>query len=247
MKPCLGVVTTLTLALAAAPAFAQGEDATATPTPTPTPTAPDRDRDPDPVRPRVFEAPLVLDLGARVSFLRSEGYDPFSSNDVFSQLSLGGAVEVLRAGRFAFAPGVRWDYGQRNGEARGAKSNFLGHRVSASLEGRIYATPWLYAFGRAAPGVAFERARLAEPSAAADLATSDWLPSVDVSFGAAAMTRGPFRFGGTVDFGYGFVSDLKMSLRPDLPAEDPRRTASVTMRDLNASGAFFRLGLALVF
>jgi hypothetical protein len=196
---------------------------------------------------RRYEAPLVLDAGGRVGFLRSEGYDPFSQNDAFGQLSIGGAVEIWRSGRFAIAPGGRWEFGQRNGEARGAKTNFSMHRLAASLEGRVYATPWLYAFGRLAPGVAYQRARVAEPSAPADLTASDWLPSVDASLGATAMSRGPFRIGGTVDFGYGFVSDLKMSLRPDLPPEDPRRTAAVNLRDVNASGPFFRLGVVVVF
>jgi hypothetical protein len=55
------------------------------------------------------------------------------------------------------------------------------------------------------------------------------------------------KFGGAVDFGYGYVPSMKLDLKPDLPPEDPRRVATVNLKDLDASGAFFRIAAALVF
>jgi hypothetical protein len=239
-------LATVTLAAAAHAQEAEPADPTATLTPTPAAAEQAAPR----VQPaRKYEPPFLLDLGGRVTFIRSGGFDPFATSDTLGQLSLGGSWEILHAGRFAAAIGARWEHGSRSAEARGAKSQLSQLRPSVAIEGRLYATPWLFGFTRLAPGIAYQRAKVEEPSAPASLVKDEWLPTGDASLGVAGLApvTTQVKIGGSIDFGYGYVPGMKMDLKPDLPPEDPRRTASVNLKDLDASGAFLRLGVVVVF
>lgn len=253
-RSLLAFLATLTVATAAHAQEAEAPPADPTPTPTPSPIAtpaPPREQDVVRVQPaaRKYESPFLLDLGGRVTFIRSEGFDPFASSDTLGQLSLGGSWEILHAGRFAAAIGARWEHGSRSSNARGAKSQFGQLRPSVAIEGRLYATPWLFGFARLAPGIAYQSAKLEEPSAPANLVKDEWMPTGDASLGVAGLApvTAQVKIGGSIDFGYGYIPTMKMEMKPDLPPEDPRRTASVNLKDLDASGAFLRLGVVVVF
>src|SRR5436190_4445933 len=71
-----------------------------------------------------------VSVGPRVSLLRSSGYDPFSTNDVFAQFSATGLRSFATGPRLATAVGLQWEAGSTQAEARGADSQLSLSRVA---------------------------------------------------------------------------------------------------------------------
>ncbi|MEO6418801.1 MAG: hypothetical protein ABIP39_05310, partial [Polyangiaceae bacterium] len=119
---------------------------------------------------RRTESPLwMADAGYRGSFVSDTGMNAFSKKDYFAQFSLGASRKMLERGRFAFAPGLIWDYGGSSATARGATSSLAVHRLSIPLEARFRAAPWLFMFVRTAPGMASISTRIEDASGPAPL------------------------------------------------------------------------------
>ncbi len=194
------------------------------------------------------------EIGYRGAFVASAGYDPFSNNDYFPQLSMTASRTVYAWGPWSFAPGLSWDYGKTGASARGSPSSLEVHRLTVPLEGRLHFGPWGYAFVRGAPGVALESAEIDDPSAPAALTKNAWLLATDLSAGYAYPfvsrpdTSAPVvRVWVQADGGYGWVQDHHLALSPALPAGDPRIVDGIDLGTLALRGPFFRLQVAASF
>ena len=189
-----------------------------------------------------------FEFGYRQSFIQSSGLDPFSTQDFLPQLSIGASRTVAARGPLSFAPGIAWDYAGTSATARGDMSFLTFHRLTVTLEGRLRFGRWGYAFVRGAPGVAYEKAEVDDPSVPGSALTkSRWLFAGDVSGGYSfplwsRTESGQLlsRFWAQADGGYGFVADQELNLS----ASGQPRAAGVDLGVLGLSGAFFRLSLA---
>ncbi|HSY24110.1 MAG TPA: hypothetical protein VK841_18415 [Polyangiaceae bacterium] len=198
-------------------------------------------------RVRPIERDLVarVELGYRGSFVTNAGYNPFSSNDYLGQFSLLASRTLYVAHPFAFAAGIAWDYAGGGDFARGSQSSLTLDRLTVPLEARLHFGDWGYAFARVAPGVAFVRTEIDDPSAPAPLAKERWLFATDVSAGysfplmvrSGASARTP-RAWLNADGGYGWVANERLDLMPGGGA------SGVDLGTLALNGAFFRIALA---
>jgi hypothetical protein len=195
-----------------------------------------------------------FELGYRGAFVTDAGYDPFSTQHYFPQVSLAVSRTVFARGAFSFAPGLAWDYGRSSATARGDASSLEVHRLVVMLEGRVHFGDWGYAFLRLAPGAASETLEVDDPSAPGPLTKSRWLFASDVSAGYAHLlwrrserTELVARFWLQADGGYGWMAEQRLNLTPDLPAGDPRLTSGVDLGSLAMRGAFFRVAAAVSF
>jgi hypothetical protein len=195
-----------------------------------------------------------FELGYRGAFVSEAGYNPFSTQDYFAQVSMGGSRTVYTRGRFSVAPGFSWDYGRSSATARGDAASLEVHRLVVSLEGRLHFDAWGYAFARAAPGVALENAEVDEPTAPAALTKSRWLFATDLSAGYAfPLWPRAERWDPTprvwlqADGGYGWIAAQALNLTPDLSSSDQRLASGVDLGSLAMRGAFFRVAAAVSF
>jgi hypothetical protein len=197
------------------------------------------------------ESPVwMAEIGYRGSFVTDPGMNAFSTKDYLAQFSLGASRKVLERGRFAFAPGLIWDYGGSSATARGAATSLAVHRLSIPLEARYRVTPWLFAFVRTAPGLASVSTRVEDTSAPAPLVKSDWVPTMDLSAGASwkfVRINDRIGFWLTGEAGYGWSKSTALNLTPDLASDDPRRVADTDLGRLALRGGFMRFGAALSF
>lgn len=192
----------------------------------------------------------MADVGYRGSFVSDPGMNAFSTKDYLAQFSLGASRKVLERGRLSFAPGLLWDYGGSTATARGAHTSLSVHRLSIPLEARYRIAPWLFGFVRAAPGLTSLATRVNDDSGPAPLAKSEWVPSLDLSAGAAwrfARVNDRVGFWVTGEGGYGWAKSMALNLSPDLAGDDPRRVAHTDLGRLALRGGFMRFGAALSF
>ncbi len=185
-------------------------------------------------------------LGARSTLLKDPGFDPFASDDLLTQVSVGVARTVWTDGAVSFAPGVIWDYGQRDGTARGQSTSLSVHRLAVALEGRYHFLPWAYGLVRLTPGALHQSIELAD--AMAPYVASHWAFAFDASAGAAFLL-GPERDGSgpgphwwvAAEGGYSYAGSTALRLHSDLAEGDPRRTGDLDLGTLALRGGFVRI------
>jgi hypothetical protein len=194
------------------------------------------------------------ELGYRGSFVSDAGYEPFSTNHYFTQVSLAVSRTLLHEGSYSFAPGVAYDSGGSSASARGDSTSLSVQRLSVPLEGRMHMGPWGYAFLRAAPGAALVNVEVDDSSASSPLKKSDWMFSTDISAGYAFLLVPRFdRFEQKVrlwlqgDVGYGWVSGDRLALTPSSPPSQGMAASGVDLGTLAMEGIFFRLAAAVSF
>lgn len=195
-----------------------------------------------------------IEAGYRGSFVPSSGYGPFSTNEYFPEFSLAASRTLFARGPFSFAPGLAWDFGSTGATARGDPSSFSMQRVTVSLEGRVHLGPWGYAYLRAAPGAAMQKAQIDDASSPDPLAKSQWLFATDLSAGYAWLLWPRWersvlepRLWLQGEGGYGWVAGDRLALAPALPSGSTDRTSGVDLGTLAMQGAFFRLAAAVSF
>jgi hypothetical protein len=188
------------------------------------------------------------EVGVRSTFITHPGFDPFSDNDALPQVSLGVARTIWAQDRLSFAPGIIWDYGERESTARGLGTSLTAQRIALALEGRYHFAPWFYGLARFTPGAVRESVRLDDPIAPSPLVARQWVAALDASAGAAFLiaphgdqTTLPVGFWIAAEGGYSFARSASLVLRPDLAEGDPRRTGEIDMGTLAMRGAFFRI------
>jgi hypothetical protein len=191
-------------------------------------------------------------IGFRTMLIRSAGFDPFSSNDMLTQVSLALEHPFARQGAIAFAGGVSMDYGESSADARGTPSTFKAWRLAALLEGRLYARSYAYGFARLAPGILRSAATLTDSSSpnGNQLADHFDLPSVDGSLGAAFRVSGPANPVAAwicVEAGYGWTQSHHLYLAPSAAPRDQPKLAPVDLGTIDPRGGFMRFALAITY
>ena len=186
-------------------------------------------------------------IGVRHSGVNDAAYAPFSKNDALTQLSLDASITLFARGDISFAAGVAFDTGSTDAVTRGQKFTLRAHRLAIPLEGRYHLFPWLFAFGKVAPGAVILHATEQEPSDTLEGTGAAF--SADVSAGASfllgAQKRAhahPFRAWITPEFGYGFTGKVPMTLE----AEDSR-LGTVELASLSTRGFFGRVAVSFGF
>jgi len=194
--------------------------------------------------------PWQVSAGVRSALFRGAGYDPFSTDDAFTQFAATATWAVGTGGSLATALGVAWESGSSQAQARGAATDLSLSRLGLVLEERFAPRPWAYAFARVSPGWLRGTASLTDLAVAAPLRTTFSSFSVDASLGAAARlspraSRVGFWLVG--DAGYGWTPDQHLALAPALSAADRDKAGVTTLADLAPRGVFLRFALALAF
>ena len=104
-------------------------------------------------------------VGGRVGKISSPGLDPFSDSDELAQFSVGLGKTIMTAGNFSVAGLFVYDIGGHSGEARGAETDLVVHRLTLGGEARYHFLRQLFVFGRVAPGAIHSIAKVRDPSA----------------------------------------------------------------------------------
>lgn len=194
-----------------------------------------------------------VELGLRTGFVTNGGFDPYSTNDVLNQGSLGGSATIFRRGPLSLAVGARWEWGAAAAKARAADTKLWTHRLSAPVELRYQLESALQLFARLAPGAMYQSVTVEDSSSATTLRSTGWVVSADASLGAALLI-GPYRASPRTprwwlvgDGGYGFSTSRDVSLSPEGSDGDPRRYGAVELPRLAVRGGFVRLAIAATF
>jgi hypothetical protein len=200
------------------------------------------------LRPATWE----VSAGVRTMYIKSAGFDPFSTNDGFVQFSLSGLGVVARKNRLSLAVGAGLDVGSSSASARNAPSSLSLTHPSALAEGRYQ--PWsrLYLFARLAPGLMHGTATINDASSP----SGSGLTADFDAFALDASAGGGFCLGavGTAqlgvwllaDGGYGWVAGQHLVLGPTLNG-DQNKAGTLDLGTLAPRGGFFRISLALSY
>lgn len=192
--------------------------------------------------------------GLKVGYVATHGFDTFADSNTLPQLSLDGTYAFARRGRFALAAGLGWDVGGRSSELRGLTANLTTHRFLVPIEARYAVVPWLWAFGKVAPGAALATADIEDPSAPRSLSDSGWAFAAEASAGASFVIgkrregRRGVRFLITPEIGYAVTT--KAPLHPSPGRDDDELLGSDATTDLRGvalSGLFWRASFGLAF
>lgn len=196
---------------------------------------------------------VSVDLGLRTGFIGDAGFDPYSTNDVLNQGSLGATATVFRRGPLSLAAGGRWEWGAASAKARAADAKLWTHRFSVPIEVRYQLESAIQLFARLAPGAMYQSVTLDDASSATALRSTGWVVSTDVSVGAALLI-GPYRASPRTprwwvvgDGGYGFTTSRDVSPAPEGADGDPRRFGTVELPRLAVRGGFLRVAIATSF
>lgn len=198
---------------------------------------------------------LRANLGLRYGYLRSRGYDTFSTNDVLTQWSLDATYPVVAWRKLVVGVGIGWDYGGSSANARSFETSLATHRLYVPIEARYYVLPSVAVFGKVAPGAVAALASVHEPSAPNDLSATGWAFSTDASVGASILLgprnrpdlRQP-RVWATPEIGYAVTTKASLGANPGRDAQDVLGSDEDTrLGALSLSGLFWRLSVGMTF
>jgi len=220
----------------------------AAPAPAPAPEA--EKEEPEEPLPPAGPPGWQLWAGVRTSFVKSKGYDPFSTDDVLTFGSVGASRRLFSADKLSFAAALTFDAATARGDARGEATELSLWRLTAGPEVRYHLLPSLYAFARPTAGVERSIATLEEGSTGATLTSRAWLFALDANAGAAwsfldlRSKSLDLMFWLVADGGWGFTQKHTLALSPDSDSSAPERTSPLYLGELSSGGAYFRLALA---
>ncbi|MES1172402.1 MAG: hypothetical protein ABUL77_04120 [Bacteroidota bacterium] len=206
---------------------------------------------------------LTVALGMRSDLVRSPGLDAFSTTDGLPQSSLSLAYHRGADDRSGLAVGFEWNHGSTMARARDADASLTVDRFTLSLEGRIPVAARLSAFGRVAPGLLRDGARMVDPSVAGGpygagaggvREQSKTVAAVDASAGLAfrfaeVRGRGTPRVGFwlTGEGGYGYAGAHDLVLASGTETQPGRVDQPLRLGELSLRGAFLRARFAVSF
>jgi hypothetical protein len=191
-------------------------------------------------------------IGWRMTFIRSAGFDPFSENDLLSQISFGFQRVLARRDALAFAAGAAADFGAGDATARGAPSHMSLWRFTAVAEGRYRFWEHGYGFLRVAPGFLHGSAEVQDSSAPTLGPLTDDFDGLaaDASGGAALRVSGsttPVAAWLSAEGGYGWAASHHLRLAPSASAQDQAKLAPVDLGNIDPRGVFMRLSLLITY
>lgn len=209
---------------------------------------------PPPSKPQPRIEPLRVSGGLKVGYVSTRGFDTFADSNTLPQFSLDATYTLITKGRLALAAGFGWDIGGRGDKLRGLGTSLTAHRFLAPIEARFSVLPWLWAFGKVAPGAALVYGRIEDPSSPNTLSDSAWAFATDLSAGAtfAIGKRQPERRGVRVlvtpEIGYALTTAAKLRPSPDRDEDELLGADSSTnLQPLALSGFFWRTTIGIAF
>lgn len=242
------------------------------PPPAPEPSAPPTEFVPAapvtiPAAPEPDEAPRAheprhdlyrLNLGMRVGYVATSGFDTFASSDTLAQLSIDGAAPVLTRGDLVLAVGLGWDVGGRSDKLRGLEASLTAHRLYVPIEARYHLARPLFAFAKLSPGATAAVVSVTEPSSPSPLSTTAWAFSGDLSVGASVLLgpsskksregRRALQFWLTPELGWAYTTNAPLRLHTEREGREMLgEDESMTLRSLALSGFFWRATLSATF
>ncbi|MBX3208006.1 MAG: hypothetical protein KF764_23365 [Labilithrix sp.] len=198
---------------------------------------------------------IRINMGLRIGYVPSRGFDTFASNDVLPQFSIDGTYPLLSVGKLVLGAGVGWDVGGRSDKVRGFDASLTTHRLYVPIEGRWHWSPGLALFGKVSPGAVAAMATVEDPSAPNELSATGWAFSADASVGASIllgprqhMDKRSVRFWVTPEIGYSVTTNAPLRGNPGRDEKDLLGSdESTNLRSLALSGLFWRASIGTTF
>ncbi len=189
-------------------------------------------------------------FGFRNSFVKSASFDPFSDDDVLTQLSVGVGGTLHARERVSVAVLGFWEVGSVEATAREFNSELSLRRYALGLEARYHATRRVYGYARLTPAVAHTVASLSNSSGNAPYESESWGFQLDAALGAALRVFGSGNPGSAhglwalVEGGYGLAPEQELAFSP-VGQGAPERAVPFELEPLSLSGAQLRFAVAL--
>jgi hypothetical protein len=194
---------------------------------------------------------ISIGTGVRGSLLRSAGFDPYASNDVFFQGSVIVGMTVLRAGKADIMLSAQWDGGTRSASARGEDTSLSVHRFSGVAEMRYHLHRRFFLGAKLAPAAFYLSGSITDASIDRPLVTHKWTWGLDTTGGAGVLigSTGPrgVKVWLTLDLGYTFAGEAQMAYAPAADSSDPRKYGSVMLPSFRPAALTSRLGMQVAF
>ena len=194
-----------------------------------------------------------LEIGARTQFIKSAGFDPFSTNDVLPQLSLGASVTVWRQDKLSLAGVAGFDYGSTSANLRSDRASLDVRRFVLAPEARYHLLRILALTAKVGPTLTREAAEVSGALGSTLLKTG-WKFGFDATAGAAVELWGyesgvspKPRLWLTGEGGYGWAAPLKLTFAPETAGAVPQRLTPLDLGELSLAGPLFRLTAGLSF
>jgi hypothetical protein len=190
--------------------------------------------------------------GYRATWISDDTFDPFSEDDVFGQLSLSAGRTIYAQDQLSVAVSGMFAFGRTSAPARGLNAEYSAMQLGLGLEARYHVRSWFYGYARVTPGALRSEASL-DSNLGPSYEATTWSAAVDGSLGAALRvigSRDGSKFSPRVwlfaEGGYTWVGKQDLSLEAT-GAGAPPRAEPIELGGLDASGAMFRLGVAVTF
>jgi len=194
-----------------------------------------------------------VEIGARTQFIKGSGFDPFSTDDVLPQLSLGASFAFWSQNELSLAAVAGFDYGTSSASLRSDKASLDVRRFSLAPEARYHVLRILALTAKVGPTLTREAADVSGPLGSPMLKTG-WKFGFDATVGAALELWGYAnsnshkpRLWLMGEGGYGWTSAMKLAFKPEDAGSVPQRLSPLDLGDLSVSGPLFRVTAGLSF
>jgi hypothetical protein len=193
-----------------------------------------------------------LEIGARTQFVSNRGLDPFSTNDVLPQLSLGASFAFWKQDKLSLAAMAGFDYGGSEANLRSDKASLDLRRFTLAPEARYHVLRILAVTARVGPTLTREAAEV--QGSLGTMLKTGWKFGFDATAGAALELWG-YENGASNkprlwlmgEGGYGWTAPMNLTFKPEDSASVPQRLTALDLGDLSLSGPLFRITAGLSF
>lgn len=196
---------------------------------------------------------IRVEVGARTQFVNSDGLDPFSTNDVLPQVSLGASFAFWAQDKLSVAGVAGFDYGTSSASLRSDEASLDLRRFTLAPEARYHLFRILALTAKVGPTLTREAAEVSGPLGTSMLKTG-WKFGFDATAGAALEVWG-FANGNSKkprlwvmgEGGYGWTSPLQLTFKPENSGAVPQRLVPLDLGELSVAGPLFRITAGLSF
>ena len=193
-----------------------------------------------------------LEIGARTQFVNSRGLDPFSTDDVLPQLSLGASFAFWKRDKLSLAAMAGFDYGGSHASLRSDRASLDLRRFTLAPEARYHVFRILAVTARVGPTLTREAAEVEGPLGT--MLKTGWKFGVDATAGAALGLWG-YENGSSAkprlwlmgEGGYGWTAPMNLTFAPENAASVPQRLTPLDLGALSLAGPLFRITAGVSF
>jgi hypothetical protein len=193
-----------------------------------------------------------LEIGARTQFVNSRGLDPFSTNDVLPQLSLGASFAFWKQDKLSLAAMAGFDYGGSHANLRSDRASLDLKRFTLAPEARYHLFRILAVTARVGPTLTREGAEVEGPLGT--MLKTGWKFGVDATAGAALELWG-YQNGKSAkprlwlmgEGGYGWTAPMSLTFAPEDAGSVPQRLTALDLGELSLAGPLFRITAGVSF